>query len=113
MKLLLERDDVDLNVLDDKQEYTLLCYCYYNKKHQAFSLIQEIINHKLSDDDKKHFINLQNGKDKSTIYGTLFYTKGLKFYKDNGHRPGHHLKSLMHHFGTQINKNMPSIAVEG
>ena len=40
MEILLKtKDGCDPNVIDENEEYTMLSYCYKNKKHQAFKLL--------------------------------------------------------------------------
>ena len=50
MKCILQHKDVDPNLLDFSDQYTLLSYSYHNKKHKAFNMILEECQKKLDID---------------------------------------------------------------
>ena len=68
MKQLLLLEEIDPNVLDHRNELTLLCYCYEHKKHQAFKMM-------LDNSIKEIDINGKNQTDNTTIFGRLFHHK--------------------------------------
>jgi len=64
MELLLQEGSVDLNVFDFSDKYTLLTYCYVNKKHKAFNMMIGYVN--------RLDPNIKNS-DGTTLFGQLFY----------------------------------------
>lgn len=77
-------------MFDFSEQYTLLSYCYVNKKHQAFKLMLERCEHKLC---KCHPLdpNVPN-KDGTTMFGKLFYENHLEHYAE--YQPGDKLRML-------------------
>lgn len=89
MEILLTESGCDPNILDFRQEYSLLTYCHMQKKHQAFNLILE---HAESIKLEPNFVNKIDG---TTSYGTLFYHSLLDYYTKEKYRPKEHLELLL------------------
>ena len=107
MELLLDDEDVNPNKLDQAGEYTLLSFCYINKKHRAFGLMIEKCAQ--NSEVKQLEINMRNPFDNTTIYGLLFYNSTLEFFCNEGYQPDTKLALLLANYGNEINRNMPQI----
>ena len=106
MQILLEKSQTDPNINDKKNQYTLLTFCYKNKKHQAFNqLIKScVLNIK---------INQANNIDQSTIYGTLFYNCELDYYEKEGFKPREKLDMVLKTYYNKLNTNKAQIKIGG
>jgi hypothetical protein len=82
MELLLKEKDCDHNILDENKDFTMLSYCYMNKKHQAFELMLTVCKDHLSPDDMRQFLNAVNPKNNTTLYGLVFYHSKKPYYTE-------------------------------